>query len=486
MPVLYKYRKIFIAVVAAVLVVLLAGGLYLDVTTGETFLSVTPTPNASIEPTVSTEPSVGTEPSSDTPDDPSSGNDPTTEPVDPSTSAVPSTAPSAGDDPSDEPSADPSLEPSDVPSADPSAEPSSAPSGAPSAVPSVEPSVSTEPSVGTEPSAVPSVEPSAAPSSTPSAEPSTQPSATPSAAPSVAPSTRPSAVPSTAPSTTPSTAPTPKPTPTPAPTPTPTPEPSVEPDDGIYLPIIKLHHLVRDGEDYNEETITESKFRSILATLRAYGFETVTTADLIAFKNGEGDLPDKPVMITFDDGYRSNYTIAYPLLQEYGAHAVISVIGWSVGRSTYLDGTTPIIPHFSWDEAKTMVDSGLVEITSHSYNLHGNSAYPGEDGRYGIQRFDGETDEQYFNSLVQDLGKMQELITQKTGVKNKLFCYPYGKIDTTSERALNQVGVVISLTSVEGMNRLESGDNLRRLKRYDVMEETDLHALMREWNAYYD
>ncbi len=392
--------------------------------------------------------------------------------------ATPSAEPS--NEPSESVSAEPSAAPSETPSVEPSEQPSDEPSTEPSEMPSGEPTgeVSGEPTeeVSVEPSAAPSETPSVEPTWEASGEPSEEVSGEPSTEPSVAPTGEPTESPSVEPSVAPSTEPTTEPTAT----------PSAKPKTGTYVPIIKLHHLVRDGEDYNDETITESKFASILATLRAYGYETISVAELIAYENGSGTLPEKPVMITFDDGYKSNYEIAYPLLQQYNAKAVISVIGWSVGRNSFLDDENPIIPHFSWAAAEEMVQSGLVEITSHSYNLHGNSAYPGEDGRYGIQRFEGESDEDYFNALVQDLGKMQLLIEEKTGAKNKLFCYPYGKIDSTSERALNQVGVVVSLTSVEGMNHIRPDKGLRKLKRYDVMEQTDLHELLQSWNKFFD
>ena len=71
-----------------------------------------------------------------------------------------------------------------------------------------------------------------------------------------------------------------------------------------------------------------------------------------------------------DDGYRSNYTKAYPVLKEKNMKALISIIGWSVGRETMPGGIIPINPHCSWAELKEMQDSGLVEIGNHTYDMH--------------------------------------------------------------------------------------------------------------------
>ena len=88
------------------------------------------------------------------------------------------------------------------------------------------------------------------------------------------------------------------------------------------LAVLMYHHFVADGEECSEWTTTDACFREDLAWLRDHGYTFVLPRELAA---GE-PLPEKPVMLTFDDGYNSNYTIAYPILEEFGAKAVIAVI----------------------------------------------------------------------------------------------------------------------------------------------------------------
>ena len=88
------------------------------------------------------------------------------------------------------------------------------------------------------------------------------------------------------------------------------------------LPVLMYHHMVPDGQDCNDMTVTPGKFRADLETVLAMGYTPVLPRELAA-----GDaLPEKPILITFDDGYRSNYDLVYPILREYGVKACISII----------------------------------------------------------------------------------------------------------------------------------------------------------------
>ncbi len=83
----------------------------------------------------------------------------------------------------------------------------------------------------------------------------------------------------------------------------------------------------------NTETIlTPDQFKKQLLYLEAMGYSTIHFKDYIEFKENGKKLPDNPIIITFDDGYYSNYEYAYPILKELNMKATIFAIGWSVGR----------------------------------------------------------------------------------------------------------------------------------------------------------
>ena len=97
--------------------------------------------------------------------------------------------------------------------------------------------------------------------------------------------------------------------------------------DAADLPIIMYHHILKDSSRWGRYVIGPSVLEQDLAYLKEQGYETVTTEDVIAYVYQGTPLPEKPVMITFDDGYYSNYIYAYPLLKQYDMQGVLSIIG---------------------------------------------------------------------------------------------------------------------------------------------------------------
>ena len=122
-------------------------------------------------------------------------------------------------------------------------------------------------------------------------------------------------------------APEPVPQPPPAaavqPEPAPEPEPVPEPNPAnTRLYVLMYHHIIPEGGKYNSWMVTDVRLREDLEWLSGHGYVTVLPSQLAA---GE-PLPERAVMLTFDDGYRSNYDLAYPLLQKYQAKAAIAVM----------------------------------------------------------------------------------------------------------------------------------------------------------------
>ena len=139
------------------------------------------------------------------------------------------------------------------------------------------------------------------------------------------------------------------------------------------VPILMYHNLTNDPSAVTSMTITGERFQEDMEYLEYNGYTPLLSADLIDIRAGKEAMPERPVMITFDDGYRSNYDIAYPILQKTGMKAVIALIGKSIRAN---DNTEANRFFIKWDEAAEMADSGLVELASHTYNLH-NPQYGG-------------------------------------------------------------------------------------------------------------
>ena len=101
--------------------------------------------------------------------------------------------------------------------------------------------------------------------------------------------------------------------------------------DGCALPVLMYHHF--DDTSKDGTVVTPGRFREQMTALREAGYEAVTVPQVIAFVREGTPLPDKPVLITMDDGYTSNLDIAAPILEDLGLCAAVFVIGINEGEA---------------------------------------------------------------------------------------------------------------------------------------------------------
>ncbi len=230
----------------------------------------------------------------------------------------------------------------------------------------------------------------------------------------------------------------------------------------IRMPILMYHSVLDNPKRVGKYVILPAELEKDLIYIRDHGYTTVTPKDLIAYRENKAKLPEKPIMLTFDDGYYNNYTYLFPLLKKYNMKAVLSVVG------TYTDAYSKEgevlnnnYSHATWEQLKEMQQSGLVEIGSHSYNMHDWAT------RHGVLRNKGEDLAYYQNILQDDLHKMQETLLQKTGVTATVFAYPFGSVNKESREVVESMGFQVTLGCEEGMNFLNSKSSMKDLKRYN-------------------
>lgn len=236
------------------------------------------------------------------------------------------------------------------------------------------------------------------------------------------------------------------------------------------VPILMFHHISEEADSI----LTPDAFTEYMKTIKAAGYETVFYKDLLGFVKGENELPQKPIIISFDDGYESNYIYAYPLLKKMNMKAEISVIGYTVGFDLYPDTSIKIIPHFTWIQASEMVRSGVINIHSHSYNLHQHTATGKEVSRLGVVKRKGESESEYINTLRSDVIAANRAIKNNLGYKNIVYTYPYGAYTGTTEAVLNDLGILVTVTNTFGISDIERG-NLDSLKLLQRIPCDDLH-----------
>ena len=236
--------------------------------------------------------------------------------------------------------------------------------------------------------------------------------------------------------------------------------------------IFELHHV--DPDPANEYIITEKKLESLMKFLKKNKIETVSFKDIYNYVNGSGTLPEKFCVLTFDDGYRSNYTIVYPVLKKYGFKASYFPIGRTMGLDKYPDSGEAMFAHYSVEEAKEMTD--IIEFGSHTYWMH--QSYPNKNYtfRRTAKKLPKESEDRYIEAFKEDTAKFKQLYKEFASGEPLVFAYPEGDYDKLSELVSEEVGYKVTLGVKPGKNYIVKGlpETLKKLKRVNIDEKTDL------------
>lgn len=246
------------------------------------------------------------------------------------------------------------------------------------------------------------------------------------------------------------------------------------------VPILMYHHLSEDVT--NSEMVSPEQFEAQIRALSEAGYTGVSFDELQGYVLRGEPLPEKPVVITFDDGYLSNYTLAYPILQKYNMKATIFAIGVSFGKDHYKDTDYAMTPHFGAAEAKEMTDSGLISIQSHTYDMHQWPPY--EDGsaavRENILPLAGESEEAYVQALTEDFTKSRAQLEDATGQPVDVLAYPAGQYSTLAQVTLQELGVHVTLSTNPGVNTVVKGlpQTLYAMLRFGITDDLTPEALL--------
>lgn len=223
--------------------------------------------------------------------------------------------------------------------------------------------------------------------------------------------------------------------------------------NGISLPVVMYHQLTEYESKAGKYVLTLEQFEKDLKYLKNKGYETVTIGQLIGFSQGKTDLPEKSVLITFDDGNETLYEYALPMLKKYGFTAVGFVVGALADRYTELDDHNLNYSNLNWQEIKEMSDGNIIDIQSHSFDLHKNTA-----DRSGIRKKKSETIEQYREFLGSDTAKMKMKMLEHTGKAPVAFAYPFGSFSPESKDILKDNGIKVIFTCEERINIIKKAE----------------------------
>lgn len=266
--------------------------------------------------------------------------------------------------------------------------------------------------------------------------------------------------------------------------------------DEPSLTVISYHEIVDPKVALTPSyAVSPTMFVRHIDWLRNNGFNFVSVDQVIAAMRNERALPPKAVLLTFDDGYQSVATNAWPMLQMLripSVHAVVT--SWQEATDVVnFDGKSiPRTAFMSWKQLRTMQASGLVEIASHSHDLHrGITANPQGNvlPATTTRLFDSSTrqyeSERSFKRRIEaDLQRSATLIRQRTGRKPRVMVWPYGKYNVVAEEIADVAGFMLGLTLEDGGNSSSTSPlRLRRILVENNMDIGDLRYAINVRNA---
>lgn len=225
---------------------------------------------------------------------------------------------------------------------------------------------------------------------------------------------------------------------------------------GTMLPVLLYHNVTDFYSPVNKgDNISPMTLESHFKILKDFGFNTISFKEYYDYRTNGTPLPDNPIIISFDDGYLSNYLIAFPMLKKYGFKATIFTVTKASFDSAYCN-----YRHFNWEQAKEMQQSGYIDIESHSYSHFIHSKDTEEENAKEIKT-------SYFD------------IEKSIGKAPFAYAYPSGKFTGETQKKAEETGYKIQVIVRGGIN--DDSTPLNELMRLNIdgdMSATDLINLI--------
>jgi biofilm PGA synthesis lipoprotein PgaB len=236
-------------------------------------------------------------------------------------------------------------------------------------------------------------------------------------------------------------------------------------DHGKFL-VLCYHAVPFRAEPDDTYSVTQKQFAVQMEYLRTHGYHPVSLNDIIMARDGKKDLPGNAVLLTFDDAYISYYTYVLPLLEELGYPSVLAVVG-AFQESPPKDLPEPLM---TWEQIKEASRHKLVNVVSHSYDLHKSVQYnpQGNTGSavsvraYNPATKTYESEEEYRSRLEADFIAQKKLFMDKLGFAPTAIVWPYGRYNSVSLDVAKKHGMELTFSLDEGAADIHHLDVIRR------------------------
>ena len=196
------------------------------------------------------------------------------------------------------------------------------------------------------------------------------------------------------------------------------------------IPVLLYHHVMNEKDmtqehRSNSNIVSTEQFEAQMKYLHDNKYYTASVEELEQFLDGRAILPKRTVVITFDDGYRSNTRYCYPILKKYGFKASIFLITGLIGAKQN------VIEHATWTDLHRSAD--VFSFYNHSHDLH---------------KLDSNGKSLMVTSAQSVIRR--DILTSKGVVDSSYFAFPYGQSSATVVALLRRTGYRMAFTTETG------------------------------------
>ncbi|MCP4748067.1 MAG: poly-beta-1,6-N-acetyl-D-glucosamine N-deacetylase PgaB [Desulfobacteraceae bacterium] len=227
---------------------------------------------------------------------------------------------------------------------------------------------------------------------------------------------------------------------------------------------------VKPGKKHSD-TLSQKRFVEQIEYLRTHGYHPISFQDLAKASQGVKELPSKPVLLSFDDGYLSYYDFVVPILKQYGYPSMVAIVGAWVEKKPPEDVPEKLM---TWRQIRQLANNPLVTVVSHSYDLHKTRQYTPQGNVAPVVAVRGylanqkryETEKEYRRKLELDFQRQEKLFVRHIGKAPEAIVWPYGYYTKISMQVARNRGVNYQFSLDEndfGPARLKEGAKINRL-----------------------
>jgi peptidoglycan/xylan/chitin deacetylase (PgdA/CDA1 family)/glycosyltransferase involved in cell wall biosynthesis len=232
-----------------------------------------------------------------------------------------------------------------------------------------------------------------------------------------------------------------------------------------FIPVLMYHRVVfqAPANSHHGIWVTTHSFEQHLVSLKRRGYSTITFEQYRRSLYGECTLPKKPIMLTFDDGYVDNYTLAYPLLRKYGFTAVIYLVAETARQTNFWDSDEPQVPRLNQKQIREMAEAGM-EFGSHTVTHPDLTTCSPEQVR-------------------KELLDSKRLIEQQAGKEIISLAYPYGAVNETVKSLAVETGYTFGLAVDSGPVKFH--EDFFEIRRTTVFPWTTAFGFWKKTQPWY-